>query len=191
MEREVYLMPPKMKVDLENKERLLTMEEQREYRSIVGQLNWISNQTRPDISFDVSVRCAQGRKPTMEDANKLNRVVKKTKEREGELKFHKINNLTDSELWCYADASLGNLKDGGSQGGHIVLWRNEEGKMSLLNWQSRRLRRVAVSTLAAEAIALVQAVEDVILLNELIYEVTEVMIKVRCFTDCKSLEKTF
>ena len=52
----------KMKVDLENKERLLTMEEQREYRSIVGQLNWISNQTRPDISFDVSVRCAQGRK---------------------------------------------------------------------------------------------------------------------------------
>ena len=126
----------------------------------------------------------------MEDANKLNRVIKKTKEREGELKFHKINNLADSELWCYADASLGNLKDGGSQGGHIVLWRNEEGKMSLLNWQSRRLRRVAVSTLAAEAIALVQAVEDVILLNELIYEVTGVKIKVRCFTDCKSLEKT-
>ena len=49
---------------------------------------------------------------------------------------------------------------------------------------------MAVSTLAAEAIALVQAVEDVILLNELIYEVMGVKIKVQRFTDCKSLMKT-
>ena len=38
---------------MQNKDALLTEDEKWKFRSIVGQLSWISTQTRPDVAFDV------------------------------------------------------------------------------------------------------------------------------------------
>ena len=43
---------PKRKLFL--KDRELNSEEQTAYRSLVGQLNWLAQQTRSDIAYDVS-----------------------------------------------------------------------------------------------------------------------------------------
>ena len=43
-----------MKLDNdEDKDRNFSAREQSSFRSIVGQLNWVGSQTRPDIAFEV------------------------------------------------------------------------------------------------------------------------------------------
>ena len=42
----------------------------------------------------------------------------------------------------YADASHGNLPDGGSQLGHSIFLVGEHKKCSILNWQSKRIKHV-------------------------------------------------
>ena len=43
----------KCEVDLKDKRRSLNADENHFYRSLVGQLNWLATQSRPDIAFDV------------------------------------------------------------------------------------------------------------------------------------------
>ena len=72
--------------------------------------------------------------------------------------------LQNLSVECHADASHGNLRDGGSQGGMFV--EVKSGNYSApVEWQSKRLRRVSKSTLAAETIALVEAMEYSIYVN--------------------------
>ena len=167
----------------------LNVKETRNYRSLVGQLNWLSRQSRPDIAYEVSERSSYGKHPLKEDVKKLNKLVKKTKFNDMKLTFPKIKDLEKSELICYSDASLGNLKDGGSQGGYIVFWKNEENKIGTIAWRSRRLRRVAWSTLAAETLALVEAVDAAIFIKSIVKEITNKDVPITCMVDNKSLEQ--
>jgi hypothetical protein len=50
------------------------------YRSIVGQLNWISQHTRPDIAFEVSFLSMYNRKACGKQVLKLDKVVRGIKE---------------------------------------------------------------------------------------------------------------
>ena len=167
----------------------LNVKETRNYRSLVGQLNWLSRQSRPDIAYEVSERSSYGKHPLKEDVKKLNKLVKKTKFTDVKLTFPKVKDLEKSELICYSDASLGNLKDGGSQGGYIVFWKNEENKIGTIAWRSRRLRRVAWSTLAAETLALVEAVDAAIFIKNIVKEITNKDVPIKCMVDNKSLER--
>ena len=90
---------------------------------------------------------------------------------------------------CYSDASFGNLAGGGSQGGYIIFLSDPDGSRCPLSWQSRKVRRVVKSTLAAETLALLDAAEAGVYLANLI---TEVMCLgcpplVKCYVDNKSL----
>ena len=57
----------------------LNNEEIHQYRSVVGQLNWIGTQTRPDISFDVCSLSMQFGKCTIGDLMEANKVIKRVK----------------------------------------------------------------------------------------------------------------
>ena len=50
-----------------DKHRNLTMEEQREYRGIVGQLNWVASRTDPIIAYDVCQLSTKLSQATVED----------------------------------------------------------------------------------------------------------------------------
>ena len=52
----------------------------------------------------------------------------------------------------YNDASFGNLKDGGSQGGFVSFLADETNVCSPVMWQSRKLKRVVKSTMASETL---------------------------------------
>ncbi len=54
----------------------------------------------------------------------------------------------------YSDASFGNISDGGTQGGHLIVLMGENGKFSPLPWQSKRVKRIVRSTLAVETLAM-------------------------------------
>ena len=95
-------------------------------------------------------------------------------------------------MHCYADASLGNLTNGGSQGGLFIEIRS--GNICCpIEWQSKKIRRAAVNTLAAETISLVDAISSACYIRALLAEVlscNEDNVPVVCYTDNYSLFQT-
>ena len=172
-----------------NRSGLLTPEEKKQYRAMVGQLSWIATQTRPDISFDVCELSSVFEKATVEDMLRANKVVKKVQDRAVAVRFPKLSdrNLT---VECFSDASFGNLSSGGSQGGYVIFVRDLEGNRCPIAWQSRRVRRVVKSTIAAETLALLDAAEAGVFYSVLLAQalgVPEGNIPVMCSVDNKSI----
>ena len=94
----------------------LEPEEITRLRGVLGQLNWLSNMTRPDISYGVSKLSANVLKSTVADSKEANKLVKYTKDSASQIKFPSLN-LESTQILVYTDASFNNLGDGGSQGG--------------------------------------------------------------------------
>ena len=80
------------------------------------------------------------------------------------------------------------LPIGSSQGGSIIFLSGQSGKMVPISWSSRKLRRVVKSTLAAEAMALLDAIDDNIWLTNILNEMLGLKIEISVFnTDNMSL----
>ena len=58
----------------------------------------------------------------------------------------------------------------GSQLGYLITLVGDDGKCSLLNWQSKWIKHVVRSILAAETLALSDAVNDGIYISEIVSE---------------------
>ena len=70
----------------------------------------------------------------------------------------KEDNLADSQLLVLCDASFANMAGSGSQGGYIIFWSDAfENNINPIVWQSHRIKRIVNSTLAAEAMTLIEA----------------------------------
>ena len=93
------------------------------------------------------------------------------------------------KLIAYCDASLGNLSNGGSQGGMIIYLSDVEGKLSPISWSSKKLERVARSTIAAETMALVDSADTCTWLTHMLNEILDNNVQIsELFTDNKSLK---
>ena len=102
------------------------------------------------------------------------------------MKFGKLQ--PPIHLLSYCDASYGNLPDGSSQGGYIIFLADERGSVSPICWSSRKLRRVCRSTVAAETMAMLDAIDACIWLSHIISEVVDCdMGSIKVKTDDMSL----
>ena len=136
---------------IENKDdrsRILNPSEQSMFRAICGQLNWVSSQSRPDISYEVCHLSTKLNKATVDDFIRANKIIRKFKRQNIVLKFESLKKPL--KLVAFCDASFANLKDGASQGGVIIFLMGQENYVSPISWISRKLRRVCHSTIAAE-----------------------------------------
>ena len=149
--------------------RVLSDKELTLYRSVVGQLNWVALHTMPEISFNVSELSKAFKGGTTQDMRKLIKVVRKTKLIMGGVTMHELN---EKDLYweAYADASFGNIEDGHTQLGYIISLTDGK-KRCTLWWKSRKSRRVAKSTIEAEALSVGEAIEGLIYFNRLWDEV--------------------
>ena len=59
-----------------------------------------------------------------------------------QLRFPRGLDLSSCSIAVFCDASFANLPDKGSKGVHIFFLIDNSGRYCVLNWQSRRLRRV-------------------------------------------------
>lgn len=168
----------------------LSDREKSEYRAALGQLNWIATHTRPDIAFDVSELSGLTNKATVSDMLRLNKVIMRVKGNGVKLCIPKLE-LGKCWVECFSDAAFGNLEGGGSQGGFVVFLHDDNGKRCPIYWQSRRIRRVVKSTLAAETLALLDCAEAAVYLVRILDEITGCgNLKVKCYVDSKSLVDT-
>ena len=154
-----------------DKDRRLNEAETRTLRHVSGQLNWVTTQTRPDVAYDNCIVGNSITKATVRDVTIANKAIRKAKARLVSLNYSVDFDLKSIRIIGYTDASFGNLSDGGSQGAFIIFLIDSSGRASPVTWQSRRIRRAANSTLAAECIAAVEAAEACIHLQTLLKEI--------------------
>ena len=125
---------------------------------MIGQFNCLAAQTRPDILFECCALLGKIKRPTVDDARRANKLVNKIKSEEIVMTLKKEDNLADSKLLVFSDASFENMPGGGSQGGYIIFWSDAFGNnINLIAWQSYRIKRIVNSTLPAETMALIEA----------------------------------
>ena len=174
------------------REAPLTDKEVDMLRAKIGQILWVGRQTRPDVMCDVSILASSTKHATVQTLHCINKLVRKLKSDEVTLKFQHLGKDDSLKLVVFSDSSMGNLPDGGTQGGHLILLMGENGRFSPICWQSKRIRRVVRSTLAGETLALADGIDNAIFLATLFSELTVGDCKHRglpivCVTDNHSL----
>ena len=170
----------------------LTKEETSQLRAVIGKLRWTTDQTRADVAFENLLLSIASHKPTIGDVTLANKVVTRLKMQEVRLKYSKLR----GDKWhitVFADASKGNMGNKvESTIAYLILLsdgydKHKKKKCNVLTWQSRKARRVCVSTYDAEAMALNMGIQAGIVMKSHIKEIMhwgDEMIKVEAFTDC-------
>ena len=168
----------------------LTKEETSQVKSVIGQINWITNQTRPDIAFDNCFVANSIKNATIADLLHVNKVIRKARSQKVFLKYPSSLDLSSCQMISFCDASFANLPDRGSQGGNITFIVDQRGIYCPIAWQSKRIKRVVNSTLAAECLEAVNSAEICILLRstlETFLCCPKNSIKITIISDNKSL----
>ena len=160
------------------------------FRGIVGQISWAAGVTRPDAAFNACILSTFQAQPTCRNLLDANKALRDLKSSEVQISYPCMD-LKSIKIVIYADASYGNLHDGGSMGGHIVFLSDINGACAPISWASKRIARVVRSTLAAETLSAVDAMDSAHLtlqiLLEFLPEKKKEEIVVDLFTDNKSL----
>ena len=116
------------------------------------------------------------------------------KQIECKLFYQKLGNNNDLGIIVNSDAAHGNIPNGGSQGGYVIFLCRYRNMCVLLKYQSKCIRREVRSTLAAEALASSDALDDAVYLIKLFSEVifsNYYKIPIKTVIDNKSLYDTF
>ena len=168
----------------------LNKEEKMKLKALSGQMLWVTNHTRPDMSFESCVMSNPGKEPTVKKLIEANKAVSKIKSKNLGVKFGEIASLQEIDVICHADASHASLPDGSSQGGYLVAIQGKKGLIPI-SWQSKKLTRVTKSPIASEASAQCDGADAAYLISHLLKEIfPKSSVKVSCKTDNKSLVNT-
>ena len=161
-------------------------------RSLVGQLGWVCTNTRPDLSYDVLELSCKLSHSKVEDLLLANKCLRKAKSLESFIQFSNLGDLRKCKMVVYSDASYANLPDGSSSAaGFVVFLCGDNGNSCPLYWESRKIRRVVKSTLAAETLAATEAVDMAYyignVLSQVIHNVEKNIIPIELVVDNRSL----
>ena len=161
--------------------------EEKQLRSLIGQLNWLAGISRPEISFDVSVMTSRIRIATVEDLVYCNKVLKQVQSNPTYITFPGLI-MESLSLVVHCDSSWNNLPNGGSQGAYVVLLKDNNNFISPVAWSSTKIRRVARSTVTAETLAMLDSCDAAFFLSKIVLEIFDLsMIDIHVMTDNKSL----
>ena len=180
-------------------EEKLNAQEIQEVQSLAGAINWLSGQSRPDLSWSVSHivgdLSATGNINVLKDANKMIRQAKHDKM--SRMIFKKLpGSLQDLKLIAYSDASWANMPNLKSQSGQMFMIGTKAEQYvdnfpaTLVHWKSARIKRVCRSTFAAETLSMTDCADTAIMLRRFIEHWLDQKIDLECYTDCKSLAET-
>ena len=192
LDQEHYIASIK-EVDLSKKRKLektdkLTKRELAAFRTLVGQLSWISTHSRPDIAFEVCVLGTGFQNATVSDVLSLNNLARRIQTSNVNLYFPNMESANEYNIVCYTDASFRSLPMEGSQAGFIIFIQTSEEKKCPIFWQSKKIERVVDSSLAAEAEALHEGMKaSYYMYNVLKMIKPNLKLKIICKTDSKSL----
>ena len=171
----------------------LTSSETTAYQAMVGQLNWLACQTRPDIKFDVLTLSTSLKNPTVDNMISCNKIIQKAQSKEVKIVFNKLQ-LDSVQIILFTDASWANMPDGkGSARGHAVLLYDTQSKIvNVISWTSNKVARVVHATFDSETLSLLEGLQDAIFIRALLSEILysdrrSKLLPIVAFTDSKQL----
>ena len=173
-----------------DRQRLLNSHEISTLKQLVGQINWVSTQCRPDVSYDNCILGTRASKATVADVHYANKVVRKIRGQSLSLTFPSQMDLSTVRLVSFCDASFANLHDLSSQGGFLIFMVDRQGFYSLVCWQSKKVKRKVNSSLGAECLEACEAASTCILIRERLEQMlccSPGTVKISILTDNKSL----
>lgn len=85
-----------------HKNDMLNEEEEKQLTTLVGQLNWIASQTRPNLSRGVLQLRIKVKKATIETLILANKIVRKLKSQKSCITFPKLNNIVKARVFCFS-----------------------------------------------------------------------------------------
>ena len=175
-----------------------------QFRAGVGLLQWLQMQGNPLLSFATGILQSRSATPNGHDLLSLNKLMREAKPMLDLCWW--IVSVPSSFVWLTAaDAAWANLPDGSSTSGHVIMaahpniLRGESSTVSVLAWNSPKIRRVVRSSLGAKCAAFSTGLEHTDMFRELYgelcgdlcdlaeYETILQMTDALCVNDCKSL----
>ena len=169
----------------------LTSNEVTSLQSVLGQVNWVATQTRPDLSFDVLELSMSIKNAQMMHISQAKKMLLKLKNDDAFINFPALSNIEDCSLIVYTDASFANLPDKVSSArGYLVFLVDSSSNCCLLSWASNKIKRVVKSTTSAECLALLDGLEDAFVLKSALCEMfgsDVIQMKIVGRTDHKNL----
>ena len=161
------------------------------YQSIVGKLNWVSCNSRPDLKFDV-FRLSSCKEPRVKDLKAAKKTVRRYHNHGPKFIVYPKLDVLKLEVILFSDASLGNLEEKVKSCMGYIVFVTDGTRCAPVSWNSKKIDRVCSSTLEAESYALNyglkygEGVRDD-LCDLLGYSTADVPL--RCYVDNKTLWK--
>lgn len=145
------------------------------YRMIVGKLNYLVTQTRPDIAFATGFWARSLSRPTDEQLKAATRVLRYLKDRSDlGIAYRHQTNITHRNpfnLFAYCDADFaGDVTSAKSTGGQVIFMCGNP-----VSWHSGLHKRVCKSTQEAEYYSISKCVEEVLWIRNLLGELGHVI----------------
>lgn len=157
----MYDMPSNERLSDREEETLLDADGTTKYMQLVAGLNYLAQVTRPDIAFAVNQCCRFMSKPKSSHLTALKRIIgylRKTKSL-------KLRLGGDMEMKCFVDADWnGCVETSRSSSGYVVMFGGA------VVWSAIRQKRVSLSSMESELMALTHSVQGVIWCRRLLQD---------------------
>ena len=183
-------MEPLKEVRKANRSEKLSRIELQEYRKYAGKIQWLSQGTRPDLSFTALQMAKKNNSATIADLRGIDRVVEKVKKEENKIVYGEIGKKEDLQLVGIVDASY--KTEGKSVGGMMIMLTDRElMRASPIMWKSKQIDRVCHSSKDAETLAMLKMVDEItymgMQIETVLYGNYEKRMPVKVYTDNEPL----
>ena len=138
--------------------RPLSRQEFKQYRGLVGKLTWLSEMTRPDLSYDTLDLAGYNKEATVQNLKSINKVVDKAKKVDGLVRYSRIGDLSDLKILAISDGGL-NRREERTQsvmGKTIFLSNMDETRVAPLLWKSKTIPTVSKSAKTAGPVLVIK-----------------------------------
>ena len=143
----------------------VTEDERQQLRGLIGSLQYASTNSRPDLGSRLSFLQSQINSAVVQTLMDGNRTLQEAKRHaDTALRIQPIP-LQDIRFVSFSDAAFASSKNHSSHQGmllmtaHKCIGENQSSPVNPILWSSRKIQKVAVSTLSAEAMAMAGAVD--------------------------------
>ena len=116
-------------------------------KMVIGQLGWITGQTRPDLAFETSMLSSNSKNATGNENTQANKILEKAKRKNLILRVGLKGKIKNFKIIGFNSILFGNLSDGSSLG-YIIYPVSKTGDCSPLSLQSKKLKRVVKSVMS-------------------------------------------
>merc|ERR1712098_242603 len=101
----------------------LTKAELKEYRKYAGRISWLSQGTRPDLSYSALMLAKKNNSATIADMRNVYKIVGKIKKKENKVVYGRVGDKENMQVIGMVDASY--KSDEKSIGGMLIVVTNE------------------------------------------------------------------